>query len=423
LFSKILNTFGTRSLSAVINFLIAVVVSRYLGPEGKGEQGIIITTIAFVLVFANLVGGATLVYLIPRHRFSLLLLPSYFWSLGTSLIAFVFLWAFRIVDPAFILHISLLSLLNSFTGIHTTLLIGKEKIRAANMVSLMQPLIVIIVLVISFQLPGMRSVSAYINALYFAFGGSLLLSFLYISRTFGRMELHPLNDYLSLVREMLRLGLMNQMAHITQMMSFRLSYYFLEIYHGDASVGIYSNGIQIMESIWLISKSISLVQYARIANSSDRKYAQELSLRLLKAGLAFSLLCILPLLILPESFYLFIFGQGFAGVKMVIWILSPGVLVYNFSIILGHYFSGTGKYHVNTIASAVGLAVSLILYITIIPAYAVEGAGIAASSSYFITSLVVLAFFIHESKIRSRAFLPVADDFKIFYGLFRQKQQ
>jgi O-antigen/teichoic acid export membrane protein len=423
LIGKILNTFGARSLSAVINFMIAVVVSQYLGPEGKGEQGIIITTIAFVLVFANLVGGATLVYLIPRHRFSLLLIPSYLWSLGTSIVAFAFLRAFSLVDPAFILHISLLSLLNSFTNIHTTLLIGKEKIRSANMVSLVQPLIVIIVLVVSFQWLDMRSVSAYIHALYFAFGGSMLLSVLYISRTFGRMELHAMKDYLRVVREMLRLGLMNQLAHITQMMSFRLSYYFLEIYHGDASVGIYSNGIQVMESIWLISKSISLVQYARIANSADKRYAQELSIRLLKASLAFSLLCIVPLLVLPESFYLFIFGEGFTGVKEVIWILSPGVLVYNFSIILGHYFSGTGKYHVNTIASAIGLAVSLILYITIIPVFAVDGAGIAASSSYLVTSLVVLVFFLHESKVKSRAFLPDLDDAKILHGLFRQKQK
>ncbi|RLD34114.1 MAG: hypothetical protein DRI83_08455, partial [Bacteroidetes bacterium] len=103
--NKILNTFGTRSLSAVINFLIAIAVSQYLGPEGKGEQGIIIATIAFVLVFSNLVGGATLVYLVPRYKFSLLLLPSYAWSAGISIIAFGILWGFKIVENDFILHI------------------------------------------------------------------------------------------------------------------------------------------------------------------------------------------------------------------------------------------------------------------------------------------------------------------------------
>jgi len=254
LINKILNTFGARSLSAVINFMIAIVVSQYLGPEGKGEQGIILATIAFVLVFSNLVGGATLVYLIPRYKFSLLVIPSYIWSLGVSIVAFIILKVFGIVEQEFIVHICLLSVLNSFTNIHSTMLIGREKIKAANLVSLVQPLIVISSLLISFMILKDSSVSAYIKALYFAFGGSLLISMIYMGRTFGRISMHPVGKYFQVIRELFRLGFMNQLAHITQMMSFRLSYYFLELHHGEASVGIYSNGIQIMESIWLISK-------------------------------------------------------------------------------------------------------------------------------------------------------------------------
>ncbi len=418
--NKILNTFGARSLSAVINFMIAIMVSQYLGPEGKGEQGIILATIAFVLVFSNLVGGATLVYLIPRYKFSLLLIPSYLWSIGVSIIAFALLWAFRIVEQDFIIHICLLSVLNSFTNIHSTMLIGREKIKAANLVSLLQPLIVIISLLISFMILKDESVIAYIKALYFAFGGSLLVSVFYIAKTFGRISMHPIREYIQVIRELFRLGFMNQMAHITQMMSFRLSYYFLELYHGDASVGIYSNGIQIMESIWLISKSISLVQYARIANTDDKKYSQELSVKLLKAAFFISLVCIIPLLLLPESFYLFLFGKDFIGVKEVIWILAPGVLIYNISLILGHYFSGTGKYHINTIASSIGLLVSIILFISLIPPFATLGAGISASISYAVTSLVVLLFFLREAKPGYKAFLFTSDDFKLIKGLFKK---
>ena len=422
MFSKILNTFGAKSLSAVINFLIAIVISQYLGPDGKGEQGIILATIAFVLVFSNLVGGATLVFLIPRYRVNLLLLPSYLWSLIISLLAFGLLWLFNIVEHEYILHIRILSVLNSFTNIHTTLLIGREKIKASNLVSLVQPVIVILSLVLSFMLMNDMTISAYIKSLYFAFGSSLLLSFYYMHRTFGRIRIQASNEYLQVVKELFRLGFMNQLAHITQMMSFRLSYYFLEIYHGEGSVGIYSNGIQVMESIWLISKSISLVQYARIANTDDKQYSQDLSVKLLKAGFFISLACIIPLVLLPESFYLFLFGKDFTGVKEVIWILAPGVLIYNFSIILGHYFSGTGKYHINTIASSIGLLASLLLYITLIPPYVVVGAGIAASISYGITSLVVLIFFLREAQVKGKDFLPSRDDLLTLRGLLRSNK-
>ncbi len=415
--NKILNTFGTRGLSAVVNFLIAVVISRYLGPDGKGVQGIILTTVAFVLVFSNLVGGATLVYLVPRFRFSLLLFPAYTWSVVISAAAFVLLGTTGLVDHEFVLHISLLSILNSFTNIHSTLLIGREKIRTANLISLIQPLLVIISLLVAFLLFNLHTIEAYLIALYISFGLSMLVSLVFTLREFGIPEWQSGREYVMVIGELFRLGFMNQMAHITQMMSFRLSYYFLELYHGEASVGIYSNGIQIMESIWLISKSISLVQYARIANTDDRKYAQELSLKLLKASIGVSVLCIVPLLLLPESFFLFIFGEGFAGVKRVILILAPGVLVYNISIILGHYFSGTGKYHINTIASGTGLIISIALYIYLIPTYVAAGAGIAASISYAVTSLVVLLFFIREARPGIGRFLPERSDLEDLWGL------
>ena len=418
--SRILNTFGTRSLSAVINFLIAIVVSQYLGADGKGEQGIIIATIAFVLVFSNLVGGATLVYLIPRYKFSLLLLPSYLWSILISVIAFLILFFFNIVDQNFIFHICVLSVLNSFTNIHSTLLIGREKIKASNLISLIQPMIVILSLLFYFLILKEETITAYIHALYLAFGGSLLISIFYMGKVFGRISLHPISGYLKVMKELFRLGFMNQLAHITQMMSFRLSYYFLEQFHGEASVGIYSNGIQIMESIWLISKSISLVQYARIANTDDRGYSQGLSVKLLKAGFFISLVCMLPLLILPEAFYLFIFGQDFVGVKEVIWVLAPGVMVYNFSIILGHYFSGIGKYHVNTIASSIGLIVSIALFYALIPSYETLGAGMATSISYAVTSLVVLIFFLREAKPKARDFLIRKEDLSVLKGIWHK---
>ena len=418
--SKILNTFGTRGISAIVNFLIAIAVSQFLGPDGKGEQGIILTTIAFVLVFSNLVGGATLVYLTPRHHFSLLLLPSYLWALLTSALAYIILSLFSIVDPAFVLHICILAILNGFTNIHGTMLIGKEKIKASNLVNLLQPVIVIACLLVFFLLADLRNINAYIYSIYLAFGGSLIASILYMRQAFGRFLLHPAGAYAMITRELFRLGFMNQLAHITQMMSFRLSYYVLEVYHGEASVGIYSNGIQIMESIWLISKSISLVQYARISNTDDPGYARLLSVRLLKAGIYFSMLALLILVLLPESFYLQLFGEGFSGIKKVIWILAPGVLIYNFSIILGHYFSGLGKYYVNTIASTLGLIVSIALLYLLIPAHMTAGAALASSISYLTTSLVVIIFFMREAGLPARDYLPGKDDVSLLKQLFRK---
>jgi O-antigen/teichoic acid export membrane protein len=415
LINKILSTFGTRSISAIVNLLIAVALSQYLGPAGKGQQGLIITTIAMILVFSNLVGGATLVYLVPRYPYSRLIIPSYLWSIIISSLSLPVLMLIRVIPAEFILHVCILSVINSFSSINMTLLIGKEKINTANLIAVIQPLLIIACLVIYFVLLEIQTIDAYIIALYISFFASWLLGMVAIFKTFGRVSLDIYGN-LVVVKDMFRLGFMNQLAHITQFLSFRLSYYFLDQFHGEASVGVYSNGVSIIESIWLVGKSISLVQYARIANTSDEDYSQNLSLNLLKGSVMISLVAIVVLILLPVEFYTFIFGSGFEDIKTGIYALAPGVLVYNISIILGHYFSGRGKYHLNTIASSVGLIVSIISYFLLIPYYEIAGAGLATSISYFATSVVVLVFFISESSMPVSKLLITGKDISLYFN-------
>jgi len=410
LFGKILNTFGARALSAVINLLIAIILSQYLGPAGKGVQSLIITTITFVLVFANLVGGGTLVYLVPRHAPALLILPSYLWTILIGLVSYFVLRFFPVVDESFILHICVLSVLNSFVSIHTSILIGREKIGTSNLISLFQPCILILSLLIFFTLKDEPGILDYIYSLYFSFGLSVLVSFAYYKKYCGRISLYRLKDYRQIAVEMVRYGILNQVAHITQMLSFRLSYYVLDHYHGEAAVGVYSNGISLAESIWLIAKSISMVQYSRIANIDNRVEAARLTVRLIKFSIAASLIILIPLMLLPSSFYVFIFGEGFSGTRMVIWTLAVGVLVYNFSILAGHYFSGTGRYQVNAMASSLGLVASVILYFTLIPKFSLSGAGWATSLSYLITTIILMTLFNRENKYWYKDLIPSRGD-------------
>jgi O-antigen/teichoic acid export membrane protein len=412
LFSKILNTFSARALAAVINLVIAVVLSQYLGPAGKGVQSIILTTITFVLVFANLVGGATLVYLVPRHSPSLLVIPSYAWTLIIAVASYFILIFFPLVEKDFILHICLLSIINSIGAVNTSILIGKEKIGASNLISLSQPVSLVISLLVFFNLPGDPQIMHYIYSLYISLGISAIISFAYYFKHYGKIGIHSLAEYRMVTMEMFRYGILNQVAHITQMLSFRLSYYVLDHFHGEAAVGVYSNGISLAESIWMIAKSISLVQYARIANTTDRQEAAGLTARLIKFSLFASLVILIPLMILPVSFYDFIFGEGFTQTRMVIWTLAAGVLVYNFSILIGHYFSGTGRYYINAVTSSAGLVVSVILYFTLIPLYGIAGAGWATSLSYIFTTIILIVLFRKENKSWLRELIPTRGDFK-----------
>jgi O-antigen/teichoic acid export membrane protein len=412
---NIAGTFGTRVATAVLNLAIAVVLSQYLGPSGKGVQSLLLTTITFILVFANLVGGATLVYLSPRHSHEKLVIPSYAWTFLTGICSYPVLVVLKVVDQDFILHTCLLAIIFSLTSVHTSLLIGRQKIVAANLIGFLQPFLLIIALLYNFVILGKHDIGSYIGSLYISFSLTYLFSLWLHIRNFGDLGYDP-GAFARVIKDLFRLGFMNQVAHITQMLSFRLSYYILDLYHGEAEVGIYSNGVSLAESIWLIAKSISLVQYARVANTEDREESRRLTLQLARGSTLVSLAVLVPLVLLPGGAFAFIFGQGFERVSGVLITLSAGVLVYNYAILIGHYFSGTGRYRLNAISSAAGLLIALAMYFLFIPRMGALGAGIASSISYFSTTVLLILFLSKEEPGWGKKLLPGTGDLRLIAG-------
>jgi O-antigen/teichoic acid export membrane protein len=321
-----------------------------------------------------------------------------------------------------IIHVCILSAISAFTTINSSVLIGKEKIAISNLVNFIQPLIITLLLIVFFFYLGKNTIESYIISLYISFSAGFIVSLIYLKRFTDKFELADISSYKTIISNLFRYGLLNQLAHIFQLLSFRMSYYWLEQTYSSAEVGIYSNGTSLVESIWLISRSICLVQYARIANSADLEYSQKLTLQLNWASLIISFIGLLFMVILPSRFFIFLYGEGFGEVSSVIRALAPGVLFFNTALIIGHYFSGIGKYYVNTISSFAGLLFAVLFFRLLIPVYGITGAGWATTISHLITSLTVVWFFNRESKIKLKNSFPSMTDIKLIFSTLRVKK-
>lgn len=414
---KIISTFTTNVIIAVLNLLIAIVVSQYLGAAGKGQQSILITTIAFILLICNIIGGASLVYLVPRYDNFKIIAPSYIWSAVVCVVVYFIIGFFQDIPDVYIFHICLLTLISSLTAVNSMVLLGHEKINAKNLIAVVQTLMLILSLLLMFLFFKQKDIESYIIALYISFTIAFVISCLYVVK-YVNTGSDNRNSFGSALKDMLHYGFLNQLSHITQLLSFRLSYYILLLYLGKDSVGIYSNAVSLVESVWLISKSIATVQYARIVNLESESYAQILTQKLLKTALVVSFLILLPMSLLPSVFYKTIFGDEFGSVNLLILVLAPGVFFYNFSLIIGHYFSGKGRYHVNTIASAIGLVVTVGFCWLLIPHLGVYGAAVAAVLSFVTTSGYVFYVFKRETKFSMASFFPNKSDIIEYKGYF-----
>lgn len=413
MFGKILNTFGTKILVALLNLTIAIVISQVLGDSGKGVQSLVLTNISFILIFSEIVCGASLVYLTSRHEFSKLLAPSLLWALLMGAVMGLVISLFTPgLDRVLAIHTALLSFVSSFANIHFRILIGKEEVKKANVNTLLQPFMLLVTLLVYYLLLGKRDIYGYIIALYVAYLSSSVLGAFQLREEYKSLRWYPFGEYKEALKDLFKYGFLNQTGHFVQFFNLRLSYYLLNAYVDTGHVGVYSNAVSLAESIWIISNSIALVQYARISNSADKAYNQTLTLNLGKICFMISLLAVVVLALLPSSLYQFVFGPEFGEMAHIIRILAPGVLFYSIFLILGHYYSGSGRYFMNTLAALCGLAATLIGGFLLVPRYATTGAAITASVAYALNAVFLLVCFLRESRFSPKDFLLTPSELK-----------
>ena len=121
---------------------------------------------------------------------------------------------------------------------------------------------------------------------------------------------------------------------------------------------------------------------------------------------------LIPLFLLPANIYVYIFGPEFGHINRVILCLAIGILAFSVSGMLSHYFSGIGKFHINTQASAIGFIITVAAGFGLIPKYGMAGAGITATLSYLGSTVFQLIVFCISTRTKLKEFFPENEDIK-----------
>lgn len=416
----ILHTFSTRLIGSILNFILALITAKYLGDIGRGTISLVVLNISVIMMVNNFVGGSALVYLIPKYGIGKTLLPSYIWALASVFAVYFIITLFNLNPKEFNTDLLYLSLIQAFLSINLMTLLAKEKIVAHNVSALFNVLLLFGGVIIYFFVLNHQTVSSFINALYIGYSVAALISFITLIPT---INFTIPRKILSVSSELFKYGLLVQVANIVQLFNYRFGYYLLEnnFTLGTAMVGVYSIAVSFAEAFWLISKSIATVQYSKIANSNDDEYSVNLTIKLAKNSLIVTIILLIPVFIIPNSFFVWLLNEDFIEVKKIILMLSPGILFISFSTIFTHYFSGIGKHQVNTIGSTIGFIVTLIAGLIIIPRMGVTGAAITASLSYIVSSIYTTIRFIKHTNKPFSLLRPRIEDIHNLKIMFQQK--
>jgi O-antigen/teichoic acid export membrane protein len=414
----ILNTFLARISSTALNFFIVLAIARHAGPAIKGEVTLLITVSWFFIFLSNILGGQALVYLIPRNKIELLVVPAYLWSVVVALIGFVLLKSTHIVEVNHVTSITILSLLYSIITIHQTILLAKKRITNANLLQILSLLIQATGIIICFYILRINDAFAYIYSSLVAYSVTALLSFYIIRKAvpFRRFK----NDFSwKELKVPFRYGLLFQLVEVLQLLNLRYYFFQLGLQEGITYLGIYSIGIAILEAVWLIPRSISTVQYVSTSHSHKIKEEAEKTVQLIKLGLLLSTVALICISLIPPSVYIAVFGEGFRFTRHSMRFLYPGILIYNLTIIIGSFYLGTGKYTPLIIAHFVGFLILAAFSYFLLPAYVMTGAGLAATISFAAASILLLIFFKMDNRIPLSNFVITMKDVGLLRKVWR----
>lgn len=381
---KILHTIFTKFSSAGLGFLTIILISQILGVEAKGEQAIMVYNINLLLMLFTLIGNSTLIYLTPRKDFSNLIIPSFLWIVITAILVSLFFPNICV----------LIAVLAAISEINQFLLLGKQKISQANILKLIYPLVSFSYILILWLFNRFTSVEDFITAMLIAYIVSFFYGIFALRDEYKNIKLISKQELTSSFKTLFSLGVTKQIGYIAQSMNYRLCFYILGFYCGETLVGIYSNAVSLSEAVMLFGSSLALVQYSSLSNNEDDSSSKQFSWKMSKINGIFTAGALLVLCLLPSEVYSFVFGKGFEEISQAIRILSIGVLPLSIASNFTQYFYAKGNFKISTFASIIGLGVTIIAGLILIPKYQLQGAALAATLSYFTTFAIEFYFFV-----------------------------
>ncbi len=412
----VIGTIATRTVVMAMTLLTIMVAGHKLGAEGLGTISLIVLGITFILLLNNVVGGGGLVYLASRHSKKNLLVPSYLWAGVTALVALAVYHVVPVVPASYTIHVVVLALFQSLYTIHYGSLLGAQRIRVYNLIVSAQAITLFAVFAALVAIVREPSVMHYVIASYVSFAAALILSSLAMK---GIPPGQQMTDERPAWRALFGHGGLIQLANFLQLLNYRIAYYLIEWFRGTSALGLYSVANQLAESAWLAPKSLGTVLYSWISNTDDPDRQRDLTLTVAKASVAFSVLLVGLLLIVPEPLFRFFFGEEIGGLPALVLLLAPGIIAMAASQAFSHYFSGTGRNKHNVIGSGIGLVLTLLAGYWLIPEHGLQGAAVTASMAYGGNAVYQLITFLRSTDTRASMLLFSASDLQRIARLWK----
>ncbi len=396
-FNDIIGVLSSNVFALILGLLTGIIISRVLGPEGRGIYTSIYVVPLIFMSFATFGIRRSAVYHIGKKLFKEeeIISTVYFLLFFTStigIIASAIVYYF-IDNPDFTLPLIIFAILSIpvrlATGYTRGIFLGKEQFRYANQMNWIPVFLNLIFVVILVWLAGFSILGA-IFSIFISYFIVSLYAIIKVSKTI----LIKIKYIKSIVKSMLKLGLVYSLALFIMQLNYRVDILLLERLSTFSEVGYYSLGVSIAERLWQLPIAMGMVIMSRSANVENEEELNTDIAHMIRVSFLISLLAAIILFIIVPYIIPLLYGKEFIPSVRMMQLILPGILLFIIFRIINSRVAGMGKPQITIYIFTPALVINIILNYLWIPHYGGLGAAMATNVSYIlgtIASVIVYA--------------------------------
>lgn len=391
---------GSQVVAIACMFGVSILLARALGPSGKGYYDIAVGSARLLMAFLGLSMASGIFFYASKgnidHRRLLLFILAAVLLQGVvatgvllefrdhSLVAWMLPEDSRIAGAVLIGGLLVVLQAQQLVRAVAT---GRGRFGAFGLSEVMSrvgALFAVIILV----LVGLHAPEPFIMA----YAVAMLVAVIFLFGTVWRV---PTTDRSLPLMGIVAYSLPLFLGNIVQFMNYRLDIFFLKGYLGLDAVGKYTVAVSLAQILWLIPSALASLVMRATAEHEGRAYVLRRIAEVTRFCLCLSVMCGIGLLVAAGLTLTAVFGKDFQGSIRPLLLLVPGVVLFCPAIILSAYLNGIRKQAYTTWVACGSLVLTVILNILLIPRIGIEGAALASSAAYTLSSAATVYFVLH----------------------------
>lgn len=228
-------------------------------------------------------------------------------------------------------------------------------------------------------------------------------------------------------REILTLASFGVFPWISQFMMravAKIDYWFVEVFVGLEALGQYSVAANIGETLYLIPNTIGIVVLSFIADPETRVDSTHRTATMARLFFPTMLVGAVVVSTFSTEMFSFAFGPDFAGAGPIFNVMLWGIVPFSLGTICLGYLIGANQLKPVVAAAAMGLALTIVLNLVLIPRFGIIGAAATRALAFSaMTAFLVVRFKRVSGLPYSRFLWPSRADIAVIRKLLTRRRQ